>query len=130
MNTQWIGIMALLLGACGIAGTSLPDGYAVRHGDRGTAWLANPDGTLAHPALIKQLFRDDRRILLITFAATYEGKVEGPRPLDGNCYVAISIETREHRMSQVRLAEANSLAAAMTLVESSDRGCLQGMPTS
>jgi hypothetical protein len=121
--------MALLLGACSIAGPSLPGGYAVRYADRGKAWLANPDGTLAHGALIKELYSDDRHILLISFAETIDGEVGGPRPLDGNCYVALMIDSQSRQMGQVRLYEAKQLASRMSRVESYDRGCLQGMAT-
>lgn len=122
----------LILCALGMVGCSpaLPNGYAVIHADRGKAWLTNPDGTLAHGALIKQLFKGDRHILMITFAATLGKQVDGPRPLDGNCYIALLIDTDKQRMKQVRLAEAHEIAAGMSIVEAYDRGCLQGMPTS
>ena len=109
---------------------ALPGGYSVRYADRGKAWLRNPNGTLAHGALIKQLFKDDRRILLVTFAATLAGEVDGLRPLDGDCYVALVIQAEQHRMRQVRLAEAHRLAAKMDLVESYDRDCSKRTPTS
>lgn len=120
-------LCALAIAGCG---TSLPGGYGVTHGDRGKAWLSNPDGSIAHGALIKQLWKDDRHILLLTFATTFGGEVVGPRPLDGNCYVALYIDADQRRIRQVRLAEARRLSANMTSVESYNRGCLQGMPTS
>ena len=125
----WLGLVAMFLGACSTAGPSLPGGYAVQYGDRGKAWLANPDGTITHAALIKELYSDPSAILLISFAATYVGEVEGPRPLDGNCYIALMIDTRSRQRRQVRLHEAKSLARRMSRVESFDRGCLRGMPT-
>jgi len=120
-----VALFFLCISACG---ASLPGGYSIEYGDRGKAWLANPDGTLVHGALIKQLFKDDRRVLLITFATTLGGQIDGPRPLDGNCYVALLIQADRQRIRQVRLTEARSLAAKMELVESYNRGCLQGMP--
>jgi hypothetical protein len=134
MNMQsWdkvlIGLAALLTGACGIVGPSLPGGYSVRYGDRGKIWLANPDRTMTHGALIKELYSDDRQILLISFPTMYGGVVEGPRPLDGNCYIALLIDSRSRQMRQVRLAEARRLATRMRMIESSRGGCLPGMPT-
>ena len=125
-------LILLVLGSLSLAGCSpsLPDGYSVTYGDRGKVWLSNPDGTLAHGAEIKQLYRDDGRLLLITSAATIGGEIIGPRPLDGTCYVALLIDTDQRRMQQVRMAEADRLSANMTLVESSGRaGCLPGSPT-
>jgi hypothetical protein len=121
-------LLALVgLGGCG---ESLPGGYTIHSADRGKAWLRNPNGTLAHGALIKQLFKDDRHVLLVTFAATVDGEVDGLRPLDGNCYIALLIETDRRRMRQVRLSEARRLAAKMEEVASSARSCLPGMPIS
>jgi hypothetical protein len=130
----WARAAALLLPifatlACGSPPPALPGGYSVTYGDRGKAWLANPDKTLAHGALIKQLFADDRHILLITFATTYGGEVAGPRPLDGNCYVALLIDGPRQRTRQIHLAQARRLSRKMTLVESYERGCLPGTPT-
>ena len=124
-----LAVVALLLGACSVAGPPLPGAYAVHYGDRGKAWLANPDGMIAHGALIKQLFSDGRHILLISFATTYGGQIKGPRPLDGNCYIALLIDSRTRDVRQVRLSEANHIAGTMSIVETYERGCLQGMPT-
>lgn len=101
----------------------------MRYGERGKAWLANPDGTIAHGALIKQLHSDGRNLLLISFAGVVEGQIDGPRPLDGNCYVALLIDSRTRQTRQVRLDEAERVAARMTLIEAYERGCLEGMPT-
>lgn len=120
-------LAALATAACS---PSLPNGYTVIVGDRGKSWLANPDGTLVHGALIKQLYSDSRHILLIAPADSIDGEIEGPRPLDGNCYVALMIDSRNGRTKQLRLAEAHRLAAQMTLIETSDSGCLTGIPTS
>jgi len=109
---------------------SLPNGYAVIDRDRGKSWLANPDGTIVHGAVIKQLFIDGQHILLVAPAAVIDGSIDGPRPLDGNCYIALLIDSRDQRTRQLRLAEARRLAANMTLVASSNPGCLEGMPTS
>jgi hypothetical protein len=124
-----IGLIALLTGACGIVGPSLPGGYSVQYGDRRKVWLGNPDGTITHGALIKELYSDDRHILLISFPTTYGGEVEGPRPLDGNCYIALLIDSRSSQMRQVRLPEARRLATRMRMIESSRRECSPGMPT-
>lgn len=126
-------LILLVLGSLSVAGCnpSLPNGYSVTYGDRGKVWLSNPDHTIAHGAEIKRLYRDDRQLLLITEAAAIGGEVIGPRPLDGDCYVALLIDTDQERMRQVRMAEADRLSASMTLVESSGRGgCLPGTPTS
>ena len=105
----------------------LPGGYSIHFGGSGKAWLRRPDATLAHGALIKQLFKDDRHVLLITFTATLGGEADGPRPLDGNCYIALLIDTKRRHTRQVRLAEARELATKMDPVLSSEQGCLQGM---
>jgi hypothetical protein len=131
IRTALLMIALLATGACGVSrGEPLPGGYSVSYADRGKAWLVNPDGTTAHAALIKQLFKRDGYVLLVTYAATYGGKVEGPRPLDGNCYIALLIETDRQQVRQVRLAEAHQLAAKMELVASYARGCVQGMAVS
>jgi hypothetical protein len=124
-----MGLVALLTGACGIFGPSLPGGYSVSYGDRGKIWLAKPNGMMAHGALIKELYSDDRHILLISFPTSYGGVVEGPRPLDGNCFIALMIDSRSGQMRQVRLAEARRLASRMQMIESSGRECLPSMPT-
>lgn len=124
-----IGLIALLTGACGIFGPSLPGGYSVSYGDRGKIWLANPNGTMAHGALIKELYSDDRHILLISFPTMYGRVVEGPRPLDGDCYIALLIDSQSGQMRQERLAEARRLATRMRMVESSGRECMPSMPT-
>ena len=127
-NIVWIGLPVLLIGACGIFGPSLPGGYSVSYGDRGKIWLANPDRTMAHGALIKELYSDDRYILLISSPTSYGGVVEGPRPLDGNCYIALLIDSRSGEMRQVRLAEARRVATRMRMIESSRGGCSPDMP--
>jgi hypothetical protein len=126
MKSRILWLMAnLALAACtqGMSAESagLPDGYAVISGDRGKTWLAEPDGSLVHGGLIKQLYKNDRYILLITYVPEIEGEVDGPRPLDNNCYVALLIASRERQIRQVRLAEAHRLASKMTLIESSQR---------
>jgi hypothetical protein len=120
--------MSLVLSACSNE-PSLPGGYAISFGDRGKTWLQNPDGTLAHGAIIKRLHTDGRDILLISFASTSAGETVGPRPLDGNCYIALLIDSKEQRIRQVRLDEANRRASRMALVDSSNLDCLEGMPT-
>ena len=120
-----IGCLSLI--GCG---STLPDGYSVTYGDRGKAWLANPDSTIAHGALIKRLYRGDEQLLLITYPQSLGGEIEGPRPLDGTCYIALLIDTNRQRVRQIRMAEADRLSPTMDLVESSDAGCLRGMPVS
>lgn len=130
-NRTLVGFIALVLAYLATSRCSpvLPNGYTIISADRGKSSLANPDGTLVHGALIKQLFHSERQILLITFVATIEGEVEGPRPMDGNCYVALLIDSQTRTTRQVRLAEARHLAADMVMVEASNRKCLKGMPT-
>jgi hypothetical protein len=135
MISRFFSLMAYLaLAACtretSAGSAALPDGYAVISSDRGKTWLAEPNGSLVHGGLIKQLYKNDRHILLIAYEAETDGKVDGPRPLDNNCYVALLIASRERQTRQVRLAEAHRLASKMTLIESSERSCLQGMATS
>lgn len=120
-------VATLAIGGCG-ASPTLPGGYTVNYGDRGKAWLQNPDGTMAHAGLIKRLHRDERRILLVGFPVSYGGKAAPPYPLDDTCYVALIIDGPTRRMRQIRLAEANRLAARMSEVESYKRSCLKGMP--
>jgi hypothetical protein len=124
--TLWL-LTILTMTACS---PSLPNGYAVIDRDRGKSWLANPDGTIVHGAVIKQLFIDGQNILLVAPAAVVDGSIDGPRPLDDNCYIALLIDSRDQRTRQVRLAEARRLAANMTLVASFNPGCLEEMPTS
>jgi hypothetical protein len=120
-------LLTLVLLACSNEPT-LPGGYAISFGDRGKTRLQNPDGTLAHGAIVKRLHTDGRDILLISFAATSAGEVVGPRPLDGNCFIALLIDSKEQQVRQVRLDEASRLASRMALVDSSNLGCLEGMP--
>ena len=118
---------ALLVGCSSSPG--LPGGYTVSHGDRGKAWLQNPDGTIAYPGLIKQLHADNRRILLIAYPVSYGGEAAPPRPMDDSCYVAIVVDILARRLRQIGIAEAERLAAGMLEIESHDRPCLEGMPT-
>lgn len=128
MNRMMLLIVASLsLTGCG---PPLPDGYSVTYGDRGKTWLTNPDGTIAHPANIKRLYRSDDQLLLITYPALLEGQIVGPRPLDGTCFIALLIDTKRQQVRQIRMAEADKLASAMNQVESSDAGCSPGMPVS
>jgi hypothetical protein len=124
----------LLLLLCAFAligcGPKLPDGYSINYGDRGKAWLEDPEGSLVHPGIIDQILIGNRQILLIAFVAGLDGEVEGPRPLDGNCYVALLVDTDRKQVRQIRLSEAERLASGMTSIESYNRKCLRGMPTS
>lgn len=117
----------MAIGGCS-ASPVLPGGYTVSYGDRGKAWLQNPDGTLAHGGLIKQLQRDERRILLVAYPASYGGEAAPPHPIDTTCYVALVVDGPTRRVTQISIAEAENLAARMTEVESYDRPCLKGMP--
>jgi len=125
-------ILLLVVGGLSLfgCGPTLPDRYSVKYGDRGKAWLANPDGTIAHGALIKRLYRADDQLLLITYPASLGGEIEGPRPLDGTCWIALLIDTNRQQIRQIRMPEADRLSSGMDLVESSDASCLQGMPVS
>ncbi|CAN5344552.1 hypothetical protein BH10PSE2_BH10PSE2_21800 [soil metagenome] len=111
-------------------GPTLPNGYSVTYGDRGKAWLASPDGTIAHGALIKRLYRTDDQLLLITYPERLGGEIEGPRPLDGTCYIALLIDTNRQQVRQIRTVEADRLSPTMNLVESSDADCSPEMPVS
>ena len=119
-------IASLAIGGCS-ASPSLPGGYTVSYGDRGKAWLQNPDGTIAYAGLIKRLHRDQRRILLVAYPVSYGGEAAPPFPLDETCYVALVVDGSTQRMRQIHLAEADRLAAQMSEVESYERPCLKGM---
>lgn len=125
-RTVWIIFAAMAIGGCG-ASPALPGNYTVSYGDRGKAWLQNPDGTIAHAGLIKQLYRDERRILLIAHPVSYGDEAAPPFPLDDTCYVALVFDAPTRRSRQIRIADASHLAASMTEVESYERPCLQGM---
>ena len=124
--------LLLMLGTIAISGCSasptLPGGYTVSHGDRGKAWLQNPDGTMAYAGLIKRLHRDERRIVLVAHPVSYGGEAAAPYPLDDPCYVALVLDGSTRRMRQIHMAEADRLAARMWEVESYERPCLKGMP--
>ena len=107
---------------------SLPGDYSVRHGDRGKAWLRNPDGTITG-GLIKELYRDDRHILLVTYPLMDDGAAD-TMPIDHTCYVALLIDAPERRAQQIHIADAIRRAARMSVVERYDRPCLKGMPNS
>ena len=64
----------------------------------------------------------------LRYAVSYEGKAAPPYPLDDNCYVALIIDGTSRLVKQIRLAEADHLAAEMLEVESYDQPCLEGMP--
>lgn len=127
MRALLLMLATIAVGGCG-ASPDLPGGYTVSYADRGKAWLQNPDGTIAHPGLIKQLHRDERRILLVAHPASYGGEAAPPYPLDDACYVALVIDGPTQRVTQIRMAEAERLAARMSEVESYKRPCVEGMP--
>jgi len=120
-------LATIAISACS-ASPTLPGGYTVSHGDRGKAWLQNPDGTLAYAGLIKRLHRDERRILLVAYPVSYGGEAAPPYPLDDTCYVALVVDGPTRRVSQIHMAEADRLASHMSEVESYERPCLNGMP--
>ena len=124
--------LLLMLAAVAIGGCSksptLPGGYTVSYGDRGKAWLHNPDGTIAYAGLIKRLHRDERRILLVGYPVSYGGEAAPPYPVDDTCYVALVFDGSTRRMRQIHLADADRLAATMSEVDSYERPCLKGMP--
>jgi len=115
----------IAIGGCNPA-PALPGGYTVSYGDRGKAWLQNPDGTIAHAGLIKQLYRDERRILLVAYPVSYGGEVAPPYPLDDTCYVALVLDGPTRRVKQIRIADVDRLTARMSVVESYERPCLKG----
>lgn len=120
-------LAALVLGGCETS-PSLPGGYTVSYADRGKAWLKNPDGSMTHGGVIKRLLHDERRILLIAFPVSYGGEAAPPYPLDDSCYVALLVDGPTQRVRQIRLAEAERLAARMSQVEAYTGHCLKGMP--
>jgi hypothetical protein len=120
-------LATIAIGGCSPSST-LPGGYTISYGDRGKAWLKNPDGTIAHAGLIKRLYRDEKRILLVAHPVSYGGEAAPPYPLDENCYVALLVDASTQRMRQIHLAKADHLAARMSEVESYERPCLKGMP--
>lgn len=126
-KTLLLMLAILALGGCD-ASPTLPGGYSVSHGDRGKAWLQSPDGTIAYAGLIKRLHRDERRILLVAYPVSFGGEAAPPYPLDDSCYVALILDGATQRVRQIRLAEADRLAAQMLEVVSYERPCLEGMP--
>ena len=119
-----VGIALVTVTGCS---SQLPNGYRVSHGDRGKAWLQNPDGTLAHGGLIKELYRDDRRILLIAYPEQLDGE-PGRTPIDRTCYVALLIDSPGRQVRQITTGDAAQMATKMSVVEAYDRPCLKGMP--
>jgi hypothetical protein len=118
--------LALAVGGCG---QDLPAGYSINHGDRGKAWLQNPDGTITYPGLIKELYRDSQgHILLVAYAATYGGELARPAPIDRTCYVALLIDASKRSLKQITTAEAAKRSSDMEVVETHERPCLKGMP--
>jgi hypothetical protein len=81
---------------------------------------------MAHPTPIHRLYSDDRRILLIAAVASYGGQQAPPLPLDGTCEIALLIDTRQRRMTQIRLLDAERLLSNMSEVVATDRRCLPG----
>ena len=104
---------AFTIGACDTS-PDLPNGYQIRHGDRSKAWLQSPDGTFAYAGLIKDVYVDERQVLLIAFPVSYGGKTVPPYPLDSTCYVALMIDTSTGQKRQISLTEASRLAAHMS----------------
>ena len=127
VRTLRLMLPILGIGGCN-ASPDLPGGYTVSYGDRGKAWLQNPDGTIAYAGLVKRLHRDERHILLVAYPVSYGGEVAPPYPLDDTCYVSLVFEGATRRVRQIRLAEAARLASRMSEVESYERPCLKGMP--
>lgn len=93
----------------------------MQYGDRGKAWLANSDGTITHGAVINQLYSDGRTLLIISFAAVVEGEIDGPRPRDGNCYIALLIDSQTRQTRQVGLSQAKLMASRMEIIENYQR---------
>jgi hypothetical protein len=121
-------LVALVLSATSGCSVSLPGDYSVSRGDRGKAWLQNPDGTLTHGGVIKDLYRDERHILLVAYPEVSGGAAAGRMPVDDTCYVALLIDAPTRRAEQVSVADAARRATNMSMVESYDRPCLKGMP--
>ena len=119
--------MTLTVAGCDPSPT-LPGGFKVSYGDRGKAWLQNPNGTIAHAGLIKRLYSDGRHILLVGFAVQYGGEAAAPFSIDDTCYVALLIDGPTQRVAQIKMADAERFARKMTEIEAYDRQCLKGMP--
>lgn len=119
-------LAAVSIGACD-ASPTLPNGYEISHGGGAKAWLKRPDGTFAHAGLIKDVYADEKHILMIALPVRYGGKAAPPFPLDGNCYVALMIDASTGRRRQIHMAEGKRLAARMSRVANYERPCLQGM---
>jgi len=107
---------------------SLPGGYSVLYADHGKAWLRNPDGTLAHGGIVKDLYQDRARILVVAFPEGAEGEAAGRMPIDDTCWVALLVDASKRRVQQIKVADAAKLMQKMSVVTTSDIPCLKGMP--
>jgi hypothetical protein len=107
---------------------SLPGGYSILYADHGKAWLRNPDETLAHGGILKDVYQDRTRILVVAFPEMSGGNVAGRMPIDDTCWVALLIDAPKHRVQQIKVADVAKLSQKMSVVTASDLPCLQGMP--
>ena len=109
----------------GCSGTTLPNGYEISKSPTNREWLKAADGTLVHPGLLSALFAENDRLIGIFHPATGGGELVGQRPLNGDCLVALEIDTRDGSVRQIQVAEARSQGSEMERVWSSGRPCGQ-----
>lgn len=107
---------------------SLPGDYSILYADHGKAWLRNPDETLTHGGILKDVYQDGARILVVAFPEMSGSEAAGRMPLDDTCWVALLIDASKHRIQQIKIADAAKLSQKKSVVTTSDLPCLQGMP--
>lgn len=121
--------LLLLLAIAGCSDVeSLPGGYSILYADHGKTWLRNPDGTMTHGGTVKDAYQDQKRILIVAYPEMSGGEPTGRMPIDDTCFVALLVDAAEHRVQQIKVADAAKLMSKMSVVTTSDRSCLQGMP--
>jgi len=121
--------LLLLLAIAGCSDVeSLPGGYSILYADHGKAWLRNPDETLTHGGIVKDVYQDRARILVVAFPEMSGGEAAGRMPIDDTCWVALLVDASKHRVQQIKIADAAKLSQKMSVVTTSDLPCHQGMP--
>jgi hypothetical protein len=118
-----LAFLAILVVGC--SGPALPNGYEVSESATNREWLRAPDGTLVHPGLLSALFAENDRLIGVFHPATGGGEPVGYPPLNGDCLVALQIDTTDGGVRQIEVTEAYSRGSAMKRVWSSDRPCDQ-----
>ena len=122
--------LLLLLAIAGCSEVeNLPGGYSILYADHGKAWLRNPDETLTHGGIVKDVYQDRAHILVVAYPQMLsDGEAAGRMPIDDTCWVALLIDASKHRVQQIKFADAAKLMPKMSAVTTSDIPCLQGMP--